>query len=327
MLFSIFRSLPKEAVPFPRLRSAVTCRFARCASLGNQAGGRRIFRKKAGFNLSSAALGWTFGLLGMGILEAYPPAPAFTIRGVARDQYGWAFRSEDQAKIVVRQGGAVVAEAPIDERQKVGENFRVLIPMDLQPGAPYTDVAQLPGSLLTFEVRLPTATLLVTKIANSDITVGEPAGVLVVDFSVGEDTDGDGIPDAWELWQLSEMGVDASLFNLDTLGNGDFDNDGMSDYDEYLAGTFAFLANDSLTLKIERLRDQWVDLKTFVVAGKAYQIEASEDLSVWKPVEVLPQGMSTPGLFWNAADTREIRVSVPKTTGEKLRFYRMSVRR
>ncbi|MEZ5387545.1 MAG: hypothetical protein R3F13_18700 [Prosthecobacter sp.] len=53
----------------------------------------------------------------------------------------------------------------------------------------------------------------------------------VFDFSVPAvqlDTDGDGVPDAWELEHFGTLGRDLGL---------DTDGDGVSDYDEWLAGT------------------------------------------------------------------------------------------
>ena len=58
------------------------------------------------------------------------------------------------------------------------------------------------------------------------------------------DTDGDGLPDAWEM---------AAFGNLDQNGSGDFDHDGFSNLNEYLAGTNPNDANSSLKLRIERL--------------------------------------------------------------------------
>lgn len=258
---------------------------------------------------------------------AYPPAPAFTIVGTARDSYGWAIRWADSARLVIRKGDTVISDTAIDERQKLGENFRVLIPMDLRPSDAYSGTARLPGDLITFEVKFAGSTLLVTSISASQRTIGQPAGILRVDFTVGEDSDGDGIPDAWEWWQLTEAGVDPSLFNLNTLGNGDFDGDGTSDYLEYLGGTYAFLASESVNLKVDAVRDGWVDLKTFVVVDKAYQIESSTNFSDWEVVEVWPEGVAGSGTYWTAVDTRETRVSVKRTGTETGRFYRMSVHR
>ena len=257
----------------------------------------------------------------------YPPAPAFTIVGVVRDSFGWAIRSTDNARLVIKKGNVVVSDTVIDERQKLGENFRVLIPMDLRPSDAYTQAARLPGDLVQFEVRYQQSILLVTSATVSQRSIGQPAGILRVDLTVGEDSDGDGIPDAWEWWQLAESGLDPSLFNLNILGNGDFDGDGTPDYLEYLAGTYAFLASESLNLAVESVRDGWVDLRTFVVVDKAYQIESSTNFSDWSVVEVWPEGVGGSGTFWTAADTRETRVSVRRASGEAGRFYRMSVRR
>ena len=63
-----------------------------------------------------------------------------------------------------------------------------------------------------------------------------------LDLNLGEDKDGDGLPDAWEEWQLyiagrrpGPNGWDLSLITRD----GDFDGDGISNFNEYIAGTFA----------------------------------------------------------------------------------------
>ncbi|TVR50152.1 MAG: hypothetical protein EA425_10570 [Puniceicoccaceae bacterium] len=61
------------------------------------------------------------------------------------------------------------------------------------------------------------------------INLGEGfAGFNALNLSTGPDEDNDGIPDAYE-WQVAG--------NLHTLGTGDYDGDGMSDLDEYGAGT------------------------------------------------------------------------------------------
>jgi hypothetical protein len=63
-----------------------------------------------------------------------------------------------------------------------------------------------------------------------DLTGGDynmKRDLFVLKLSAG-DTDGDGMDDDWEMTYFS---------NLDRDGNGDFDNDGVTDKDEFLAGT------------------------------------------------------------------------------------------
>jgi hypothetical protein len=71
-----------------------------------------------------------------------------------------------------------------------------------------------------------------------DLTDTQRLGITVRSI---KDTDGDGIDDAWEL----------SLFNtLDFDGSGDFDEDGISDLDEYLAGSDPTKADHAPTVPI-----------------------------------------------------------------------------
>ncbi|MDP4625672.1 MAG: lamin tail domain-containing protein [Akkermansiaceae bacterium] len=90
------------------------------------------------------------------------------------------------------------------------------------------------------------------------------------------DTDNDGIPDAWETANGLTVGIDDSA--------DDADGDGFSNLMEYLAGTdpqsgSSLLAISSVTAPVS-------DLMTVVwtgVAGKTYQVYSSENLEAWTP--------------------------------------------
>ena len=71
------------------------------------------------------------------------------------------------------------------------------------------------------------------------LSLGDVSFSLQVDsISAGADTDGDGIPDAWELLYAG---------NLTTFSaTSDFDRDGSTDLEEYLAGTNPLDPNDNL---------------------------------------------------------------------------------
>ena len=274
---------------------------------------------------------WLLGLCFSALLAvqafAFPPAPPFTIHGIARDPYGWALKSVDQGTVVIKQNGTVIAQAPINEATRPGENFRTQLSMDSNSADPYRTGAQTPGVSFTLEVKFPSQTMLVTSLKASQLSIGQPGGILFVDFTIGADTDGDGIPDAWEWWQLGEMGIGPGnpLWSLTTLGTGDYDRDGTSDYVEYLAGTFAFLAQDSLGLTIEDLEvDGAARLSTLLVADKNYRVEFSTNLQTWTPVAVrVGAPTAATANIVTIADTRQTALYAPVTGSPDQRFYRL----
>ncbi len=270
---------------------------------------------------------FSLALLSVGVASAYPPAPTFTVRGIVRDSFGWALKASDQGSVVFKRNGVVIAEAPIDENGRQGENFRTQLAMDTNPAAPYSDQSQSTGVLFTMEVRFPTQTLLVTSINTSQRTVGQPGGSVFIDFSVGVDTDGDVIPDSWEFWQLSELGIGPgdSRWSLATLGPGDFDGDGLSDRNEYLAGTFAFLADDRLFLNIEGFEtDGSARLRALLVVDKSYRVESSTDLITWTTVAArLGNTAATAQSLLKIEDTRETPLYAPPMPGQARQFYRL----
>lgn len=261
-----------------------------------------------------------------GVALAFPPAPTFTIHGIARDSYGWALKASDNATVVLKVNATVIATAPVSESPRAGENFRLAVPMDTRPTDPYRTGAQTTGNFFSIEVRFPNTTMPVAFLTASQNKVGKPGEMLFVDFTVGEDSDGDGIPDAWEWWQLGEMGIgpDDPRWSLTTLGSGDFDGDGTSDKIEYLAGTFAFLSEEKLALEITGFdEDRTPRLAAFVVIGKTYRVERTTNLTAWQGVPVrLDSETAEPSTSFTSADTREAVIR-PAEAPLPNAFYRL----
>lgn len=258
---------------------------------------------------------------------AFPPAPTFTLHGIARDTFGWSLKATDGATVVLKQNGVVIAQAAVDERIRTGENFRLAVPMDTNPADPYRTGAQTTGTLLSIEVRFANTTMPVSSLTPSSRTVGQPAGSTFVDFTIGVDSDGDGIPDTWEWWQLGEAGIGPGdpRWSLATLGSGDFDHDGTTDFIEYLAGTFAFLNSETLSLKIAGWHDDGsAVLSAFVVVDKTYRVEFSENMKDWTRTDVRQDSLTAQSqTTFTAADTREVSLYSPASIGKSNLFYRL----
>ncbi|MFN0067897.1 MAG: hypothetical protein ACKVYV_09705 [Limisphaerales bacterium] len=107
-----------------------------------------------------------------------------------------------------------------------------------------------------------------------------------LDFGVTLDTDGDGVPDGWELAALGTHGGDLRR---------DTDGDAASDAAEYAAGTRPMDAADVFRLAVVRDGDGLaVSLRTLAAAGAGYEgrrryyaLESTADPAAgpWQPVE------------------------------------------
>lgn len=103
---------------------------------------------------------------------------------------------------------------------------------------------------------------------------------VIYSFSVDPemDSDGNGLPDAWELEHFGRIGVDPQA---------DPDGDGTNNLMEYLAGTDP---NDSLSV-FRLTGDYSNELYTMpiqTVIGRTYHVWVSKDLSDWYLQETIP---------------------------------------
>ena len=118
------------------------------------------------------------------------------------------------------------------------------------------------------------------------------------------DADGDGMPDAWELLHgLNASANDAAL---------DSDGDGVSNRDEYAAGTDP--ANATSVLGVTAYEAGGV-FRWKSVPGRSYVIEESGNLGAWQVVPGLPVVLAASG---------DTAVALPLEEGGK-RFYRVKV--
>jgi hypothetical protein len=118
------------------------------------------------------------------------------------------------------------------------------------------------------------------------------------------DSDGDGLPDAWELEYFGGLARD---------GSGDFDGDGLTDAEEFQAGTSPADAADALRV-LSIAVDSAVRIQFNAVAGRSYTVQSRDSLNdvSWRKVADLPaQSVSGPAIVTDA---------IPLESG---RFYRV----
>jgi hypothetical protein len=100
-------------------------------------------------------------------------------------------------------------------------------------------------------------------------------------FSVEDpsDADGDGLPDSWEVRYFGSTSAPGGG------PNDDPDGDGLTNLEEFLAGTDPRGPSSGLRL-LSKLRDGTLILGFDSIAGKSYKLERTDDLSshVWIPL-------------------------------------------
>jgi hypothetical protein len=189
-------------------------------------------------------------------------------------------------------------------------NYRLSVPLDagLTSDA-YKPTALRPLVAFRIRVKIAETTYLPIEMTGDFSQLGRPAQKTHLNLTLGEDSDGDGLPDAWERLLMAVVGLDVALQDIDP--NHDFDGDGISNLNEYLAGTYAFDPQDGFRLNVVGMQDEKPQLEFMVVQGRTYTLLGSVDLRTWTPVNFrIPAdgGNAASRPSYRATDIRVLRV-------------------
>lgn len=124
------------------------------------------------------------------------------------------------------------------------------------------------------------------------------------------DTDGDGLPDEWELRYFG------SLHAPNGGPDADPDGDGRTNIEEYLSGTDPLDAGNVLRITSVELRGGAIRIRFSTVLGKQYRVEKADDPAenVWT---ILTDQVSGTGGVVEAKDASADRLGA--------RFYRVKL--
>ncbi|MCC7374467.1 MAG: hypothetical protein IT581_07410 [Verrucomicrobiales bacterium] len=264
-------------------------------------------------------------VLGMGSASAFPPAPHHTLFGMVRNEWGDPLSLSSSTVILESPAGAALPGSAVVDRQP-GINYSIEVPMD--SGATeevYKPTAMRPYFQFKLRVTIGVKSYVPIEMKGDFSRIGEPGGETRIDLTLGEDEDGDGLPDAWERAQLAgkEGGLEA------IRPNDDLDGDGISNLREYLAGTYTSDPTDGFSLALIGVDSEFSVMEFLTVPGRTYQVLASPDLVTWTPVKfrtALP-GTSVVLLdSYLAGDVHTQRVEVPASPGQVQRYFKAVVR-
>ena len=158
-------------------------------------------------------------------------------------------------------------------------NYRITIPVANAPAEGCVTV----GETVVFEVEdtsYKPSKIYRGKVPAEKSVVAKSGGVCRVDICLFNDKDGDGVPDEYVSSIMGEM-IDHDIFAWDP--DADWDGDGMTNYEEWKAGTSPFSAADVFALRAAQAVENmsatdFFPITFFAHPGRTYGVKATESL-------------------------------------------------
>jgi hypothetical protein len=257
--------------------------------------------------------------------HAFPPAPHHILFGIVRNQWGDPINAAS-AEVTLETASASTLKTSLFAAFEPGVNYRLTVPMDAGTALDLYKPSALRASMpFRLRVKIGTVNYLPIEMALSLPQMGDPARSTRLDLTLGEDFDGDGLPDAWEQALIAIYGGTLGTINPDD----DADGDGISNRNEYLAGTYAFDPNDGFRLAVTGVTAGNSQLEFLAIRGRTYSLQTSTDLQQWSPVSFRVVTAGEPGAPQNqylSTDVRLLKVEVPfQLGGETNKYFRAMV--
>lgn len=268
--------------------------------------------------LRGALLG--FLLLGLTSVRvvAFPPALPHTVYGMVRDELGNPLTAG--ATIILESASGVKVFGVVSGLLEPGVNYRLSVPLDAGlTSAAYRPTALNPRAPFKIRVKIGSVSYLPIEMSRDFAALGEPGKRTLLNLTLGEDSNGDGLPDAWQRRVNSDLSKVAP--------GDDSDKDGISNLDEYLAGTYAYDPDSGFVLDIIRNEADAPLLEFTAINGRSYSLQGSTDLGQWSPVQfrlVAAGSEGQPLSTYVAGDIRRVQVQVATPAGQPIpQFFKL----
>ena len=262
-----------------------------------------------------------------GAAVAFPPLPHHTVYGLVRDEFGNPLTASGTELILDTLSGTSLSTSVVAGLE-AGVNYRINVPVDAGlTDDLYRPTALRPTAPFRIRVKIAGRTYVPLEMKANMAQLGQPAESSRVDLTLGEDTDGDGLPDAWERSVIAagKLGVAISGLNPNDRLNGN----PLSVLQAYIAGTYAWDPKDGFRVDIVQFEGLNPVLEFLALRGRSYSVIGSDDLATWVPVPVQVQGASASGTvsFYQSSQLKQVRVTVPADSGKAPpKFFKLLVK-
>jgi hypothetical protein len=255
------------------------------------------------------------------MVDAFPPAPHHAFYGMVRDEFGRPLEGKEVEILFETSTGRVI-RADVGASTTPGINYWLKVPMDSGATANlYHPAAMRLAMPYKIRVRIGARVYLPIEMVGDLAKMGQPGEETLLNLTLGEDTDGDGLPDAWERALLAQgQGLG------DINPNDDTDGDGMSNLAEYISGNYAFDKDDGLRLDIVERAQAGTVLEFMGIKGRTYTIKGSPDLKEWSDLSFEVEGQDGELENIRAVKVQMYRVTIPgDESGATTKFFKLMV--
>jgi hypothetical protein len=219
------------------------------------------------------------------ILSAFPPALPHTIQGMARDEYGNPLGTN--ATISLTTSAGVSLSCRVVPGIEPGVNYRLVVPMDAAVRSDFYKATALQATVpFRLRVSIKQVVYLPLEMAGDASLLGQPGKTTHLDLTLGEDSNGNGLPDAWERAILAARGWTNSLTDL--RSDSVLGANGITLLQEYVAGTYGFEDANGLNLNLVRVEGGAPVVEFLTVRGRSYSVLGSADLKTWTALAFRP---------------------------------------